>query len=208
MIPMTAEKLAVAVGCDEHLAGKWLAPLVAACEEYDITTAPRVSAFLAQIGHESAGLSRLVENLNYSASGLLRTWPSRFTAASAAMYAKQPRLIANLVYGGRLGNKEPDDGWRYRGRGLIMTTGRANYEAATELLLEQLSPSPDFAINPELLESPEWAAYSAAAYWSDHDLNPLADSGEFDRITSRINGGQIGKADRRTRYNRARQALA
>lgn len=205
---LTPEKLAAAVGCTLRDARAWSEPLSNACRLYEITTPARLSAFLAQIGHESMGLARVVENLGYSAGGLLKTWPTRFDQRTADELARKPEAIANFVYGGRLGNKEPGDGWRYRGRGLVMVTGRANYEAVTELLMEHLPTVPDFVINPEQLELPEWAAMSAAAYWSDRDLNTLADLGQFSTITRRINGGTIGAADRNARYAQARKVLA
>jgi putative chitinase len=202
MLP-TAKQLVAATGCTQVNADRFVTPLRDACQLYEIGTAGRLAAFMAQVGHESMGLSRTVENLNYSVQGLLSTWPSRFTRALAEQMARKPEQIANHVYGGRLGNHNPGDGWRYRGRGLIQVTGQVNYEGITETLAEKVGGVPDFTLHPELLESPKWAALSAAAYWDDHDLNELADRGAFDQITTRINGGQVGKADRRARYSRA-----
>ena len=202
MLP-TAKQLVAAVQCTQANADRFVIPLREACQLYEITSGPRLAAFLAQVGHESQSLSRTVENLNYSAQGLLSTWPSRFTRALADQLARKPEQIANHVYGGRLGNRNTGDGWRYRGRGLIQVTGLVNYEGITETLAEKVGGVPDFTLHPEQLESPKWAAFSAAAYWDDHDLNELADRGAFDQITTRINGGQVGKADRRARYSRA-----
>lgn len=202
MLP-SAKQLVLAVGCTQALAARFEEPLRDTCRTYEIDTGSRLAAFLAQVGHESASLSRTVENLNYSAQGLLATWPARFTRALAEQMARKPEQIANHVYGGRLGNRNTGDGWRYRGRGLIQVTGQANYEGITETLAEKVGGVPDFTLHPELLESPKWAALSAGAYWDDHELNELADRGQFDQITTRINGGQVGKADRRARYSRA-----
>lgn len=202
MLP-TARQLVLAVGCSQAIADRFEEPVREACRSYEIDTGPRLAAFLAQVGHESTSFSRTVENLNYSAEGLLATWPSRFTRDLAAKLARKPEQIANHVYGGRLGNRNPGDGWRYRGRGLIQVTGLANYEGITETLAEKVGGVPDFTLHPELLESPKWAAMSAGAYWDDHELNELADDGLFDRITTKINGAQIGKADRRARYAKA-----
>lgn len=206
MLP-TAKQLVAAVGCTQGNADRFIGPLREACKLYEIDTGERLAAFLAQVGHESMSLSRTVENLNYSAQGLLNTWPSRFTRAMAEQMARRPEDIANHVYGGRLGNHNPGDGWRYRGRGLIQVTGQVNYEGITETLAEKVGGVPDFTLHPELLESPKWAALSAAAYWDDHDLNELADDGLFDKITSKINGAQIGKADRRARYAKAKKVF-
>ena len=208
MLP-SASQIEQAAGCSAATAAKWAEPLRAACLRYEIDTPARLAAFFAQVGHESASLTRTVENLNYSAEGLLRTWPSRFTRESATLLARKPEQIANRVYGGRLGNgpEATGDGWRYRGRGLIQVTGKANYAGIRDTLRERVQDVPDFELQPHLLESPQWAALSAAAYWDDHDLNALADAGEFRKITTRINGGQIGAADRNARYAKARRVF-
>lgn len=204
---LTPEMMMRATGCGRGTALTWSPYLTGACGLYDITTAPRMAAFLAQVGHESAGFTRTTENLNYSAQGLLATWPSRFTPELAQQMARKPQQIANHVYAGRMGNgpAESGDGWRYRGRGLIQVTGKANYDAVHDLLAPR--GCPNLIRLPDVLSEPKWAALSAAAYWHDHDLNELADRGAFDQITRRINGGTNGAADRRARYERAKRAL-
>lgn len=165
---------------------------------FKIDSPVRRAAFLAQVGHESGHLRRLVENLNYSAEGLAGTWPSRFRGRDgrpnelAARIARRPRDIANVVYADRMGNgpASSDDGWRYRGRGLIQLTGRDNYRACAKGIGQNLE---DF---PELLEMPEWAVLSAAWFWSRHELSELADAGRFEAITRKINGGTHGQAER------------
>lgn len=204
---ITADLLQRATGCTRGVALAYAQPLYEACALYGITTPARLAAFLAQVGHESASLARVRENLGYSAGALERTWPSRYDAALAHAQAYKPEAIANHVYGGRLGNTQPGDGWRYRGRGLIQVTGRANYEAMRDVLRERVRQVPDFEIEPERLEEPKWAALSAAAYWHSRGLNDLADAGNFNGITRRINGGSIGHADRVARYERAKRAL-
>lgn len=204
---LTAETMQAATGCGRGTALTWAPYLTGSCGLYGITTRARLAAFLAQVGHESAGFTRTVENLNYSAAGLMATWPSRFTPTTAKAMARKPQLIAEHVYSGRMGNgpEGSGDGWRFRGRGLIQITGRANYEAVGE----QLAPRgcPNLLRLPDVLAEPKWAALSAAAWWHDHDLNELADRGAFDQITRRINGGTNGAADRRARYERAKRAL-
>ncbi|WP_337054007.1 glycoside hydrolase family 19 protein [Pseudoxanthomonas sp. USHLN014] len=207
MLP-TAKTIQLAAGVAPDLAQKLEGPMRDVCRIYSIDTRERLAAFIAQCGHESASFSRTRENLNYSAEGLMATWPKRFTPALAQQLARKPELIANSVYGGRLGNRNPGDGWRYIGRGWIQVTGLANYEAITELVREKIPTAPDFVAHPELLESTQWAAMSAGAYWNDHDLNTLADRGDFAGITKRVNGGNIGAADRNARYARALKALA
>lgn len=194
---MTPEQFTAATGAGRQ----WYKPLVAAMGRFGIKTDLQQAHFLAQIGHESGGFTRLVENLNYGSLGLLKTWPSRFDEESAARMARKPELIANHVYGGRLGNTEPGDGWRYRGRGLIQLTGKANYAEAAEAIGMPLVEQ------PELLEQPEAAALSAAWYWASRNLNTLADRDDVVTITKRINGGTHGIDDRRKRLIRAKAEL-
>ncbi|HBO4864591.1 TPA: glycoside hydrolase family 19 protein [Pseudomonas aeruginosa] len=193
-----------------HRAGFFVPALNAAMGRFGITSPVRVAAFLAQVGHESAHLTRLVENLNYSACGLAATWPSRYRGADgkpnalALNLARHPQAIANNTYASRNGNGDEasGDGWRYRGRGLLQITGRANYRAAGAGLGQPLEQE------PELLEQPEWAAISAAWWWASHDLNELADRGDFAAITRRINGGMNGQAERLVLWQRARAVLS
>ena len=190
------------------VAGIFLPALNRAMVRWKIDSRLRQSAFLAQVGHESGQLRTLVENLNYSADALVRTWPSRFTAKTAGAYARQPEKIANSVYGGRMGNgpESSGDGWRYRGRGLLQVTGRSNYRetgAGLGLPLEQ---------EPELLEQAEHAAQSAAWWWAKRGLNEMADAGRIRDIGSIINTGQPGKtpngsAERLALYDLALRVL-
>lgn len=176
---------------------------------FSITTPARQSAFLAQCAHESAGFSRLAENLNYSAAGLAVTWPGRFRGADgqpsalALAYQRRPVVIANHVYANRMGNgsEESGDGWRYRGRGLLQITGRGMYQRCGEALGLPLLEQPD------LLLQPEPAALSAAWFWQSNGLNALADAGDFEAITRRINGGLNGLAERKVLWLKARGAL-
>jgi putative chitinase len=140
--------------------------------------------FLGQVLHESGMLESTIEGLNYSAAGLLKTWPSRFTPAKAAELERRPEAIANHVYGGRMGNTEPGDGWRYRGRGLVMVTGRAGYRLAGKLMGQ------DLEVLPNLLEQPHFALESAIAWW-EHNI-PDECLSDCVRITRRVNGGLIG----------------
>ena len=107
-------------------------------------------------------------------------------------------MLFRSRYEGRadLGNNQPGDGQRYCGRGLIQITGRANYAAARNRMRAIGIDCPDFEAEPEQLEEPWWAALSAADYWTSRGLNPLADAGDFEAITRRINGGLNGQADR------------
>lgn len=186
-------------------AGAFLYPLNAAMAEFGIDTPARQSAFLAQAAHESAQLSALRENLNYSADRLIEIFRRRFTLADAAAYARQPERIANRVYAHRMGNGDEasGDGWRFRGRGIFQVTGRANYAECSralyndEMLIER----------PDLLEQPEGACRSAGWFWQSRELNQWADSGDFKILTLRINGGLNGWADRFACYERSNAAM-
>jgi putative chitinase len=186
------------------VAGVFVHTLNDAMARFKIEGRLRVAAFLAQIGHESGQLRTLVENLNYSAEGLVRTWPKRFNLVTATSVARKPEQIANIVYASRLGNgpAATGDGWRYRGRGLIQVTGWVNYQACGSAL------GLDLLTKPDLLEQPIYAALSAAWFWSSNGLNELADAGQFETITCRINGGLNGQPERLKLWAKASAVLA
>ena len=160
------------------VAGVFVPVLNAAMGHYQIVGTKRVAAFIAQIGHESGQLKYVKE-----------IWGP--TAAQARYEGRKD-----------LGNTEAGDGAKYRGRGLIQITGRANYMACGEGL------GLDLIKQPELLEKPQHACMSAAWFWATKGLSTLADAGQFDKITQRINGGQNGAADRQALYARALKVLA
>ena len=199
---ITAQQLLQILPNAGQVAGFFVPVLNTAMNRYQIVGSKRVAAFIAQIGHESGQLTRLVENLNYSADALRKTWPSRFNAELATTVARKPEQIANIAYGNRMGNTAPSDGWRYRGRGLIQITGKNNYRACGEAL------GLDLIAQPEMLEKPQYGCMSAAWFWATNGLNTLADAGKIDAITQRINGGQTGAADRQALYARALKVLA
>lgn len=178
------------------LGEQWLEPLNETFEKYEINTPKRQACFIGQCMHESGGFKFLRENLNYSAKGLVATWPSRFPNEEyAEEYARKPERIANKVYLGRMGNTEEGDGAKYIGRGLIQLTGKDNYKAVTEAL------GVDFLATPQLLEEPRYAALSAGWFWNKKGLNALADAGDVETMTKRINGGSIGIADRKAKID-------
>lgn len=187
----------------------WAIYLGEATAMYEIDVDDRLDDFLAQLAVESAELNRTTENLSYSADRLMAVWPKRFpTLDAAAPYARNPQALANYVYGGRGGNTDPGDGWRYRGRGLIQITFKDNYRQAGDRL------GIDLVANPERLEEPRLAALSAAAYWKDHGLNELAEArlgdnarADFLTITKAINGGTEALEKRQMYWTRARLAL-
>ncbi len=163
-------------------AGVFVPVLNTAMVRFQIVGTKRIAAFIAQIGHES-GQFRYVRELGND------QYLSKYDTGSLAK---------------RLGNTpETDgDGQKYRGRGLIQITGRANYMMCGEAL------ALDLINQPELLEKPQHACMSAAWFWASRGLNTLADAGQFDTITRRINGGQNGAADRQALYARALKVLA
>ena len=192
-----------ALGIRHALAVQWLPHISQAARRYQIDANPRrLAAWLATIAHESARLTRIVENLNYSAEGLAATWPARYADmtgqpnALAQSIARKPATIASLTYANRMGNgpSETGDGWIYRGRGLIQITGRDNYDRSGDAL------GLDLILNPERLEEPYYAALSAAEWWSRNGCNQLADTGDLEAVTRRVNGGLTGLADRRQIY--------
>jgi putative chitinase len=173
---------------------EWVEPLNETFAKYEINTPKRQACFLGQCMHESGGFKFLKENLNYSAKGLVATWPSRFPNIEyASEYERKPERIANKVYSGRMGNTEEGDGAKYIGRGLIQLTGKDNYKAVTEAL------GVDLLANPQLLEEPRYAALSAGWYWNKKGLNATADANDIETMTKRINGGSIGIADRQAK---------
>ena len=187
---ITAQQLLQILPQARQVAGFFVPVLNAAMARFKINSPVRMAAFIAQVGHESGQLTRMVENLNYSAERLQAVWPNRFDAALAVQVARKPEQIANIAYGGRMGNTLPGDGWKYRGRGLIQLTGASNYRAAGAAL------GLDLVNHPELVEQPETAALVAGWFWQSNGLNELADSGQFAKITRTINGGLTGQADR------------
>jgi putative chitinase len=181
---------------------KWLGPLEETFAKYDISTPVRQACFIGQCAHESGNFKTLQENLNYSAEGLMKTWPSRFaTKEIADQYARQPAKIAGKVYNGRLGNTSEEEASMYLGRGLIQLTGRENYaNCGTALGI-------DLVGNPTLLTDPKYAALSAGWFWNKKGLNSLADTADIETMTKRINGGIIGLEDRKVKIAKALAAL-
>lgn len=202
-------------GCNKDVAEKWLNALQTACDRHGIKTKRAIAAFLANIGVESSSLQTLVENLNYSAQGLAATWPSLYMDKTtkqpnslAKEIARKPELIANHTYANRMGNGpvESGDGWKYRGRGLIQTTGKANY------LNYSKAAGVDAVSNPDLLLEPEHAANSAAIFFAKNGCIQAADSGDFARTVKLINGAAPNPANhgalRSKRYQDALEAFA
>jgi putative chitinase len=187
-----------------HYIDHWYDALSQALPDYDITTPQRVAAFLAQCAHESGGFTAIKENLNYRAVTLRKVFPKYFPSDDIAnAYAGNQEMIANRVYGGRMGNgdEHSGDGYRYCGRGLIQLTGKQNYQ--------NFADSIQIAVEdvPEYLATFEGAVQSACWFWEANNLNQFADSGDILTMTKRINGGTIGLEDRIKHYNHALHVL-
>lgn len=205
MKPLTAQRLADAMGISADAASLWVAHVNTALGMCGCNTPEHVAMWVAQVGHESAGLTRLVESLNYTPNGLMQTWPSRYTESLALNHGRgthpaDQEAIAELVYGGRLGNVHAGDGFRFRGRGPIQVTGRANYRECGQAIGQDLEQS------PEQLELRSIGAASTMWFWRKHKLTGY--NGDVLRVTRLINGGTNGLADRQARYDRALRVLS
>ena len=176
-MPITVQQLLRILPNASRVAGVFVPVLNTAMSRYQIIGTKRLAAFIAQIGHESGQLKYVKE-----------IWGP--TAAQAKYEGRKD-----------LGNTVVGDGTKYRGRGLIQITGRANYMACGEGL------GLDLINQPELLEKPQHACMSAAWFWAIKGLNTLADAGEITKISKRINGGSNGLQDRLALYKKACEVL-
>jgi putative chitinase len=166
--------------------------------KFGIDTHLELAHFLSQFHHESAGFTAKVENLNYSDTGLLKTFPKYFNVNTAKQHARKPQAIANRVYAGRMGNDLLGDGWKYRGRGYIQLTGKNNYSALNSYL-KTIGLADNVLESPDLVET-KYPLLSAAYWWMINGLNQIADNGSGDdvvkAVTKRVNGGLNGYAHR------------
>jgi len=190
--------------------GHWYQALCTVLPKYGITTERRVAHFISQCAHESNNFRSLEENLNYSVDTLLRVFPRYFGPGkrNPVEYASNPEKLANYVYmdeyrgpKSKLGNVQPGDGWRFRGRGLKQLTGRDNYTnfgRSYGMTAEQVAEF--VATEPGAVESATW-------FWNNKNLNLIADTDDVVAMTYSINGGDIGLKDRQARYNHAMQVL-
>ena len=182
-------------------ADAWADAAVEILPKYEITTANRIAGFFAQVGHESAGLKTLEENLFYRAETLDKIFPKYFKNAgrNAAEYAKQPEKIANIVYASRMGNGDTasGDGYKFRGRGAIQLTGRENYTNFGKTIGLTAEQAIDY------VQTKKGALESACWYWKSRNLNAACDASDIVKMTKLVNGGTIGLEDRRKHYNEA-----
>lgn len=165
-----------------------------------LKTPERMAMFLAQVGHECSGFRVFTENMNYDAAGLARTWPKRYAVdpfakikvpnALAISIQRKPEVIANKTYAFRYGNRDvgSGDGWKYRGRGAIMTTFYDNYLRVDKAF----NLNGELVENPDMLLDPRLTLMSSALYWKDNNLNVWADKRDVTQARKVINGGTIG----------------
>lgn len=185
------------------IGAEWTDALNETFSRFNINTIRRQAAFIGQCSHECGNFRLLEENLNYRAETLMKLWPKRFDAVKAQTCARNPKLIANTVYSGRMGNRDETsgDGYRFRGRGCIQLTGSANYFHAGKAL------GVDLVMEPELVATPKYAAMTAGWFWDTHKCNELADALNWTALTKKINGGIIGLQDRIKHIEHAMQVL-
>ena len=167
---------------------------------YNINTPNRLAHFLAQCGHESNNFKAVIENLNYSEEGLLKIFPKYFDKNTAKSYARRPEMIANMVYGGRMGNgdKNSGDGYKFSGKGYIQLTGKTNYKSFGDYI------GVDLITNPSLVAT-KYALSSAAWYFEKRKLWQVCDEGieleTIKKVTKLVNGGYNGLEDRISKTN-------
>lgn len=188
---------AIGVG---NSAAELYAPILAeACPLWEIDEPREIAAFLANCVHETARLTVLTENLNYSAQGLANTW-NRFSVTGvkggapndlALSLHRKPQDIANVVYANRYGNGDASsgDGWFFRGRGLPQLTFRENYAAFGAAW------GYDVVSNPDLLLQPDAATVAGCWFWKAHGFNELAQAGQWLKLRKKFNGGDNGLAE-------------
>jgi putative chitinase len=209
---ITVEQLLAIMPYSKPRSHEYIDFINAGIVEFEIDKPLRSAMFLSELAHESSQLGAMQENLNYSAEGLMKTWPHRFlTLEFANKYARQPEKIANYVYANRCGNGDEasGDGWRHRGAGGIGLTFKNNQAECASYFNIPVESIGDW------LRTPEGAMRSAAWFFKKHGCNEVADTGNFDGVCDLINigrktekvGDSIGYLDRLSFYNRAREVL-
>lgn len=178
-----------------HIPDSVISQIPETAEKFNITTGLRLAHFLSQCAHESGGFKATSENLNYSALGLKKTFPSYFPGNLNESYAKNPEKIASRVYGSRMGNgnEASKDGWKFHGRGFIQLTGKNNYSSFSRFIGEDCVANPDLVAN-------KYPLASAAFFFNNNNLWSICDKGADDAavtsVTKRVNGGINGLEDR------------
>jgi len=184
-----------------HIPDTVIAQIPDVVAKFNISHVLRLTHFLAQCDHESAGFTAVRENLNYSADGLKKIFPKYFPEPLNQSYAKKPEKIASRAYAGRMGNGDEasGEGYKFHGRGYIQLTGKNNYTRFSEFIGE------DIVTNPELVAI-KYPLASAAFFFDVNKIWDICDKGAgtdvITAVTKRINGGTIGLDDRINRFNK------
>ena len=183
-----------------HVPDSVIAQIPDTAAKFNITNPLRLAHFLSQCGHESGGFKAVSENLNYSAKGLVGTFPKYFNATTAAQYERKPEMIASRVYSSRMGNGDEasKEGYKFRGRGYIQLTGKSNYTGFTKFIGEDCIANPDLVANKYPLASAAFF-FDSNKLWSICDKG--ADTATVTAVTKRVNGGTIGLDDRIKHFN-------
>jgi putative chitinase len=183
-----------------HVPDAVLAQIPDTAAKFGITNTLRLAHFLAQCGHESGGFKAVSENLNYSADGLKKIFGKYFPGNLNESYARQPEKIAARVYASRMGNGDETskEGFKFRGRGYIQLTGKANYTSFDKFVNDDIMANPD-------LVATKYPLASAAWFFNNNKLWSICDQGASEAVvtsvTKRVNGGTIGLADRIKHFN-------
>lgn len=177
---------------------EWYVLLSKYLKLYKITSINGVAAFLANVLHESGDLTRLEENLNYSAERLLVVFPKYFNKVNVVKYAGNKIAIASRIYGNRMGNGDEasKEGYKFRGRGILQITGKNNYTELSHTLEKTLDETVEY------LSTKEGALVGSLIYWNKNKINEIADKGDIVRTRKLVNGGTIGLDDVIARYNK------
>lgn len=204
--PISAIDLSLLKLVSRNASEDWVRPIQDACRNHEINTIRRVAAFITTLAHEGGFKVGGRENMNYSAKRLAQVWPSRFRGpnAKALKLHRKPQAIANEVYANRMGNGPPSsgDGWRFRGNGAIQLTGRSNHKAFGDSIGKTANEAAAY-----IEGSARGSVAAAAWFWTENNVNALADTPGIKDETRRINGGLIGLADRKQKFDKLVQEL-
>lgn len=214
-LKITSSQMARAMGVSETRLSAWYTPLRRAMVVAEIVTPETAASFLANVSHETGGLRKFVEALSYSAERIIALGNAskpgtrwRSLVPRAAELERNPYAMAEAVYGGRMGNgpEGSGDGWRFRGRGPFMLTGRNNYREMT-MVLQDHGVQVDLESHPDTVAEPENGSLAAAAFWIKNELSQVMATDGADAVRRRINGGSIGLAETRVIYQGALRLL-
>ena len=188
-----------------HVPDSVIAQIPDVMTKFKIDTSLKLAHFLSQCGHESGGFKVVNENLNYGAKGLLGLFKKYFpTEEKAKAYERKPEKIANLIYGGRMGNgpEASGEGYKFRGRGFIQLTGKDNYTAFSKAIGEDCVANPDLVATKYPLASAAWFFTRCLPKCTD------ASDAAVTAVTKCVNGGTIGLPDRIKHFKEYHNLLA